>query len=44
MSDEQRRSEEENRDVEREETMQDLDVSEEEGEQVKGGQLLRDDP
>ena len=37
MSDEQRRSEDENRETERDETMKDLDVSEEESEDVRGG-------
>lgn len=37
MSDEQRHSEDENREAEREETMEDLDVSQDEGEDVKGG-------
>ena len=41
MADEQRRSDEEQQEREREETIRDLDVSEEEGENVKGG-LMRD--
>ena len=43
MADEQRRSDEEQQEREREETIRDLDVSEEEGENVKGG-LMRDSP
>ena len=37
MSDEQRYSEDEVKESERDETMKDLDVSQEEGEDVKGG-------
>jgi hypothetical protein len=37
MSDEQRYSEDESKESERDETMKDLDVSQEEGEDVKGG-------
>lgn len=43
MSDEQRYSEDESKESERDETMKDLDVSQEEGDDVKGG-LRRDAP
>jgi hypothetical protein len=41
MSDEQRHSEDQGKEEERDETMQDLDVSQEDSENVRGG-LLRE--
>ena len=41
MSDEQRYSEDESKESERDETMKDLDVSQEEGDDIKGGGLAR---
>lgn len=44
MSDEQRYSDDETKESERDETMKDLDVSQEEGDDVKGGLRRGFDP